>query len=281
MKLAVCQLAVGENKADNLRRAEAMLLEAKAQGAETAILPEMFNIAYRAALFAPSAEPCPGGESFQMLSAVAKRTGLFIVGGSVPELEDGKVYNTSLVFASDGALLGKYRKAHLFDVNVPKVNYSFRESDTIARPENYPLVVDGPWRTAVSICFDIRFPEWARYAMDQGADLLALPAAFARTTGPRHWELLIRARALDNQMFVAGVQPAQSQYAYGHSVVATPDGAVLLNAGKDESLTVLDLDESTLTELRESIPVKESRRKDLYTVCWKKHSPLEWCKKKQ
>jgi len=270
MKLAVCQLAVGENKADNLRRAEAMLLEAKRQGAETAVLPEMFNIAYRAELFAPAAEPCPGGESYQMLADTAKRTGLFIVGGSIPELENGKVYNTSLVFGSGGVLLGKYRKAHLFDVDVPKANYSFRESDTIARPDNYPLVVDGPWRTAVSICFDIRFPEWARYAMDHGADLLALPAAFARTTGPRHWELLIRTRALDNQMFVAGVQPAQSQYAYGHSVVATPDGAVLHNAGREESLMVLDLDASILSELRQSIPVKDSRRKDMYTIRWER-----------
>ncbi len=265
MKLALCQLDVTDNKASNLHRMREMLLRAREGGAQMALLPEMFNIAYNPRLFAAAAEPCPGGESAQMLSETAKETGMFIVGGSVPELSDGRVYNTSMSFDSNGSFLGKYRKAHLFDIDVPGV-FRFVESDTIEKGDTYPLVLDAPMKTGVAICFDIRFPEWSRLMMQQGADLIALPAAFSRSTGPRHWELLLRTRALDNQVFVAAVSPAQTSTVYGHSMLTSPDGAVLADCGEEECCRIVELDPALLETMRHSIPVRSARRLDLYRL---------------
>ena len=266
MKLALCQLDVTTDKAQNLLHAREMLFRAADQGAAIAVLPEMFNIAYVPKLFAGVAEPCPGGETADMLSQTARETGLFLIGGSIPELACDGIYNTSMAFHSNGEYLGKYRKAHLFDVDLPQSGYRFMESDTIAPGNDTPLMLDGPLRTGVSICFDIRFPEWARFAMDAGADLFALPAAFSRATGPRHWSLLVRARALDNQFFVAGVSPAQSRSAYGHSMVAAPDGRILHDCGEEPGVAVVELDLSLLEEMRQSIPVAKARRKGLSSL---------------
>lgn len=265
MKLALCQLLPTEDRLANIERARQMLYRAADKGAEMAILPEMFTIPYAAKYFSPAAEPCPGGESFEMLSRVAGETGLFIVGGSIPEKDGNLIYNTNMTFASDGTYLGKYRKSHLFDVDIPGA-FSFKESDTITRGNNYPMMVDGPLRMGIMVCFDVRFPEWARIAMDEGADLLAVPAAFSCNTGQRHWELIMRARAVDNQVFMAAVSPAHSEFAYGHSLVITPDGKVLHDCGEDESLAVVELDLDLLQELRNSIPINSARRKDMYVL---------------
>ncbi|MDL2257899.1 carbon-nitrogen hydrolase family protein [Eubacteriales bacterium OttesenSCG-928-K08] len=266
MKLALCQLDVTPDKQENIRRAYDMLLRAADCGAQMAILPEMFSIAYVARLFDGAAEACPDGECGNMLSKAAKQTGMFIIGGSIPERENnGRIFNTSMSFGPDGSFLGKYRKAHLFDVDVPGA-FRFMESDAIAQGDEYPLVLDAPLKTGVNICFDIRFPEWARLVMQSGCDLLALPAAFSRNTGPRHWELLLRARALDNQLFVAAVSPAQSKSAYGHSMLVSPDGTVLLDCGEEECVRVVELDPTLLSEMRQSIPVQTARRLDLYQL---------------
>ncbi len=264
MKLALCQLRVTENKANNLRRCREMLYKAADGGAKMALLPEMFTIAYVTSLFLRAAESCPNGETGLMLQDIARETGMFIVGGSIPEVENGLLYNTSMSFSADGTFEGKYRKAHLFDIDVPGV-FRFMESEVISRGDNYPLVLNNaPIKTGVMICFDIRFPEWSRLLMEQQVDLIAVPAAFARTTGPRHWELLMRARALDNQVFVAAVSPAQSPNAYGHSLIATPDGTVLHDCLEDEACAIIELDYEMLEQMRYSIPVRANRRKDLY-----------------
>ena len=265
MKLALCQITVTDDKTQNLARAKDALRRAADKGAVLAILPEMFSIAYVPKLFRAAAEPCPGGACANLLSETAKEAGLFIIGGSIPELHGERLFNTSMSFAPDGTYLGKYRKAHLFDIDIPGT-FRFMESETIAPGDGYPLMLDAPIKTGVAICYDIRFPEWARLMMQEGADLLTLPAAFSRSTGPRHWELLLRARALDNQLFVAAVSPAQSPSAYGHSLVATPDGAVLYACGTEEEVAVVDLDLGMLQELRDSIPVRRNRRTDLYRL---------------
>ena len=263
MKLALCQITVTEQKKQNLARAKEALYRAADKGARLAILPEMFSISYVPSLFRSASEPCPGGETAELLSEAAKETGLFIIGGSIPELSEGRLYNTSMSFGPEGTYLGKYRKAHLFDIDIPG-KFRFMESETIAQGNGYPLILDAPLKTGVAICYDIRFPEWARLIMRQDADLIALPAAFSRATGPRHWELLLRARALDNQLFVAAVSPAQSPSAYGHSLIATPDGAVLYSCGESEEVAVVELDVGMLEEMRSSIPVRRNRRTDLY-----------------
>lgn len=266
IRIGLCQLLVGDNKADNIARARLQLLRAADAGASMAILPEMFSIVYRAELFAPAADSLPDGDSFAMLSETAKETGMTIIGGSVPEYRDGRVYNTCACFAGDGSLLGTYSKAHLFDVDVPG-KFRFFESEVIAPGDRLPLVLNNaPVKTGVGICFDIRFPEWGRFIMEAGADLYALPAAFACNTGPRHWELLLRARALDNQLFVAGVAPAHTPHSYGHSMLATPDGKVQHDCGEQEGVFVVPLDMGLLEEMRGSIPVKANRRTDLYQL---------------
>ncbi|HWR24529.1 MAG TPA: carbon-nitrogen hydrolase family protein [Feifaniaceae bacterium] len=265
MKLALCQITVTEEKKRNLARAKEALYRAADKGARLAILPEMFSIAYVPALFRGAAEPCPGGESAALLFEAAKETGLFVIGGSVPELYENRLYNTSMSFGPDGTCLGKYRKAHLFDIDIPG-KFRFMESETISPGNGYPLILDAPIKTGVAICYDIRFPEWARLVMQRDADLMALPAAFSRATGPRHWELLLRARALDNQFFAAAVSPAQSPSAYGHSLVATPDGAVLYACGEQEETAIVELDMGMLEEMRNSIPVRRNRRLDLYRL---------------
>ena len=265
MKLALCQMTVTKHKKQNVARAMEALLRAADKGARLAILPEMFSIAYVPKLFREAAEPCPGGESANLLSETARETGMFIIGGSIPELFEGRLYNTSMSFGPEGTYLAKYRKAHLFDIDIPG-KFRFMESETISPGHGYPLILDAPMKTGVAICYDIRFPEWARLVMQQDADLIALPAAFSRATGPRHWELLLRARALDNQLFVAAVSPAQSPSAYGHSLVATPDGAVLYSCGENEEVAVVELDVGMLEEMRNSIPVRRNRRTDLYRL---------------
>jgi omega-amidase len=260
MKIALCQMKVTRDKADNIGRARDMLLLAGQKGADIAILPEMFCILYDPKLFDSAAEPCPGGECFDMLSLAAESAGMTVIGGSVPERDGGRIYNTCMCFGPDGKYLGKYRKAHLFDVDLP--GYRFYESETVSPGNERPLMLEQPLRTGVAICFDVRFPEWMRFMFEAGADLIALPAAFSARTGPRHWELLLRARALDNQCFVAGVSPSKNSY--GHSMIVSPDGMVVVSAGDDPALIVQEIDMDEISRLRGSIPIKKCRRRDLY-----------------
>jgi omega-amidase len=261
MRLALCQLDVGEKKAVNLLRAEEMLKEAAAYGADMAILPEMFTIKYNPKLFFIASEPLIS-ETYGMLSQTAKETNMAIIGGSMPEFHMGKVYNTCLVFDKDGEFVGRYRKAHLFDVEFE--DFRFKESEVITAGDNLPLIFDEPIKTGVSICFDIRFPEWSRIMMEKCVELIALPAAFSNTTGPRHWELLLRARALDNRCFVCGVAPAHSSSSYGHSMLCSPDGEVIVDLGTAEGIKVVTIDTREVKKARNSIPIAKLRRADLY-----------------
>ncbi len=266
MKIALCQLDVTTDYKTNLLHARAMLREAGERGAQIALLPEMFTMVYSPKRFCTVAEPCEGGEAFEMLSATAASSHMAVIGGSIPEQDRECIYNTSMCFDKSGEYVGKYRKAHLFDVELPGKR-PFRESDAIKHGDGYPLYLPQfPLRTGVCICFDIRFPEWQRFLMMQDIDLLAVPAAFSNYTGPRHWELLLRARALDNQCFAAGVSPAHSDFVYGHSMLVAPDGSVVYDCGDEEGVHVLEMDLKLLEEMRQSIPVKKLRRGDLYEV---------------
>lgn len=259
MKLALCQMEVVAKKAKNLERAKCMLQEAAQKDAQIAILPEMFTVPYVPELFLDAAECCEYGPAAQMLAQTAKDTGLWIVGGSIPEQQGAAVYNTSMVFDGTGRLVGKYRKAHLFDVQIPN-RLTCSESDAITKGDTLPLIVNGPVKMSVAICFDIRFPEWIALSARDGADLLALPAAFSRVTGPKHWELLLRARAVDNQMYVAGISPAQCRTAYGHSLLVAPDGTVLCDCGEGECVAVVDINLQVAEQVRQAMPLQASRR---------------------
>lgn len=293
-KIALCQIPVTPSKERNLETAREYLRNAASAGASLAVLPECFNSPYDTLSFRRYAEPIQpastdgsltktSSPSVAMLSEMAIETGLHIIGGSIPEIDSStdKVYNASVSVGPDGRILAVHRKAHLFDIDVPG-KIKFTESAVLSAgncattfPFTPPFAKDGEdiITIGVSICYDVRFPELAAVqAQKLGARLLVFPGAFNMTTGPAHWELLLRARALDNQTFVAACSPARdlspdaSYKAWGHSMVVDPWGTVLGSAKEGPDLILVDIDMARLEYVRTSIPVRNQRRSDIYEL---------------
>ncbi|XP_056315077.1 omega-amidase NIT2 [Danio aesculapii] len=267
-RLAVVQLHVSKIKADNLGRAQTLVKEAAGQDAKVVVLPECFNSPYGTGFFKEYAEKIPG-ESTQVLSETAKECGIYLVGGSIPEEDGGKLYNTCSVFGPDGKLLVKHRKIHLFDIDVPG-KIRFQESETLSPGKSLSMFETPFCKVGVGICYDIRFAELAQIYAKKGCQLLVYPGAFNMTTGPAHWELLQRGRAVDNQVYVATASPARdetaSYVAWGHSSVINPWGEVISKAGSEESVVYADIDLQYLADVRQQIPITKQRRNDLYSV---------------
>ena len=268
MRVALIQMPVTADKTANLRSACAKIREAAAHGADFAVLPEMFCCPYQNDCFRAYGEP-QGGEAQSVLSRLAAELRIFLVGGTVPELEGDRVYNTAYVYGPDGRQLARHRKAHLFDIQV-EGGQQFRESDTLS-PGNAVTTFETPFGTmGLCICFDLRFEELARCMCLRGAKVLFVPAAFNMTTGPAHWELLFRQRAVDNQCFTVGVSPARdtaaSYVAYGNSMAVDPWGTVLCRAGAGEEILYADLDFARMEAVRQQLPILSARRTDLYEV---------------
>ncbi|TAQ88100.1 hypothetical protein B7494_g3556 [Chlorociboria aeruginascens] len=265
------------DKSQNLTHASDKVHEAASAGAQIIVLPECFNSPYGCDYFPsyaetllpspPTAEQSP---SFQALSRMAASTQTYLIGGSIPERapDGGKYYNTSLTFSRAGALLATHRKIHLFDIDIPG-KITFRESEVLS-PGNKLTIIDLPeyGKIAVAICYDIRFPELAMIAARQGCFALVYPGAFNTTTGPLHWELQGRARAVDNQCYVAMCSPARdisaSYHAWGHSLIADPMAAVLCEAEEGEEIVYAVLDGAKIEAARKGIPVYDQRRFDVY-----------------
>ncbi|MEQ2251088.1 Carbon-nitrogen hydrolase [Ilyodon furcidens] len=267
-RLAVVQLRVSSVKADNLSRVRRLVKEAAGQGSKVVLLPECFNSPYGTSFFSTYAEKIPG-ESTQVLSEVAKENKLYLVGGSIPEEDAGKLYNSCAVFGPDGEMILKHRKIHLFDIDVPG-KIRFQESETLS-PGNSLSMFDTPFcKVGVGICYDMRFAELAQLYSRKGCHLLVYPGAFNMTTGPAHWELLQRGRAVDNQVYVATASPARdeaaSYVAWGHSTVVNPWGEVIAKSGPEETIIYADIDLQYLADIRQQIPIISQRRDDLYTV---------------
>ena len=268
MRVALIQMPVTADKAENIKTACEKLREAAASGADIAVLPEMFCCPYQNDCFRAYGEEA-NGPSQAALSALAAGTEMYIVGGSLPELADGNVYNTSYVYGRRGELLAKHRKAHLFDIDVAG-GQCFKESDTLS-PGNAVTTFGTEFGTmGLCICFDLRFEELARCMCLRGAKCIFVPAAFNMTTGPAHWELLFRQRAMDNQCFTVGVSPARDEtagyVAYGNSIAVDPWGTVLCRAGAEKTTLYADLDLSRLDDVRRQLPILSARRTDLYEV---------------
>lgn len=197
--------------------------------------------------------------------------------GSIPERDGSKVYNTCTVWGPDGTMLARHRKMHLFDICVPG-GVTFRESDTLTAGDAV-TTFDTPFcRFGVAICYDIRFPMLAALMRKAGAKVLLYPGAFNTTTGPKHWELLQRGRAVDNQCFVATASPARnpdSAYqAWGHSTVVDPWGAVVATTEHAPAVVVTDVDLTVADGIRTQIPVGVQERTDLYQLSWVGEAPL-------
>ena len=266
MKIAQIQMSVSSDKAENIRHACALIRGAAESGIDMAILPEMFCCPYDNACFRAYGETV-GGEAQQALSALAKELGIYIVGGSVPELEGGKVYNTGFVFDPKGDTIARHRKMHLFDIDV-KGGQRFMESDTLTAGDDI-TTFSTPWGLmGLCICFDLRFEELARIITLQGAKVLIVPAAFNMTTGPAHWELLFRQRAVDNQVFTVGTSPARDTaagyVAYGNSIVCDPWGSIVSRCGEEETVAITEIDLDRVDEVRHQLPILPARRTDIY-----------------
>jgi predicted amidohydrolase len=274
MFLAAClQMTAGPDRRENERRALALVEEAHRRGAAIALLPEMWEHIGPSAQKRSMAGPLDGPQ-LAPLRELCARLSLWCLAGSIAErAEDGRFHNTSAVIAPDGSIAAAYRKLHLFDVDIPD-GARYRESKEVAAGSAPPPVVDlgrlGV-RLGLSVCYDLRFPELYRKLADQRADLIAVPSAFTAYTGRAHWEVLLRARAIENQAFVLAPaqvgrigRPEDNRLAHGHALAVDPWGAVLADAGGDgEGLAVAPIDPARIAQVRRELPALTHRRPDV------------------
>lgn len=267
MRVACLQLCSGDNVSANLDSVARLLAEAAEQGVELALLPENFAFMggdlERKRRFASEEVP---SSVLPFLAREASRHRLYLVGGSLlREGREGKLRNSCPVFGPDGSCLASYDKLHLFDIDLP--GESHRESELI-EPGDGPVWLDVlGWRLGLSICYDLRFPELYRQYAAAGCRLLSIPSAFTVPTGAAHWEVLLRARAIENQAYV--LAPAQGgthpggRRTYGHSLIVDPWGEVLARGSAqadDGELLIAELNGERLQQVREGLPALQHRR---------------------
>ncbi len=271
VRIGLCQMPVSEDKGENLAAAESMIARAAEQGADFAVLPEMFVCPFQNHLFRPAAEE-PEGPTVRFLSGLARKHGIYLVGGSLPELEGGEVYNTGYLFGREGQILAKHRKMHLFDAVLN--DSTVCQESAVIRAGDKVTVADtefGP--VGLAICFDVRFAELFRLMGLRGARIIFLPAAFNLTTGPAHWDITLRMRALDQQCYVAACAPALDMacgyHSYGHSAITGPSGEVLVRQGQEPGVTVTEVELDKIDRDRQVLPILRSRRTDLYDTVYK------------
>lgn len=267
MKVAAIQMPTVKDKIQNIRTAGTYIEKIKAEHPDFVILPEMFCCPYQTENFPIYAEK-EGGPSWQAMSDYARKYHIYLIAGSMPEADDvGNVYNTSYIFDRDGKQIGKHRKAHLFDINVKNGQY-FKESDTLTSGDHATVFDTEFGKMGVMICYDIRFPEFARTMVLDGARMIFVPAAFNMTTGPAHWELTFRARALDNQIYMLGCAPARDTQAgyisWGHSIVTDPWGKVMKQLDEKEGILIEEIDLDREDQIREQLPLLKHRKSEMY-----------------
>ncbi|MDR3305725.1 MAG: carbon-nitrogen hydrolase family protein [Clostridiales Family XIII bacterium] len=256
-KIALCQMLVSNDKDENREKAARLVNEAAAAGAKVVCLPEIWNSPYDVKKFAGYEEPSDG-PSVRLMSGLARENGIFLIGGSIPERGEGGMYNTSFVFDPSGAVIARHRKVHLFDVDI-EGGIHFKESDFFAAGDALTTFDTDFGTMGLAICFDVRFPEMFRQMTRAGAHIIFLPASFNMTTGPVHWDLLMRSRALDNQIFFAACSPARdlsaSYHSWGHSCIATPWGDYCGAADQRETIVYGVVDRDYQDKIRQEIPL--------------------------
>jgi predicted amidohydrolase len=268
IRVACVQMTSRADKSANLETAERLVAQAAASGADLVVLPEKWNVIGDAAVYHATAEPLEGGESVGAMSEWARRHGITLVGGSIAERREGraKLSNTSVVFDPDGQVVAVYRKIHLFDVEVGGVVY--RESEA-EEPGDEPVVAEAEdWRLGLTVCYDIRFPELYRILALEGAELVTVPAHFTTPTGKDHWHVLMRARAIENQLYVVAAaqigETLPGKPAYGRSLIADPWGIVLAQAPDEETVISAELDRTYLQNIRAKLPSLANRQANAY-----------------
>jgi deaminated glutathione amidase len=265
MRAAAVQLNSNAERDRNLAAAEALVRAAAADGATLVALPERFDLRGDPADYERGAEPLAHSRALAWARNITRELRIDLIAGSTTERRNGreKLSNTSLHVGPDGDLKGVYRKVHLFDVTVGDTDYRESDSDEPGDELVVSEAADGT-KLGLSVCYDVRFPELYRILALGGALVITVPANFTRTTGEAHWELLLRARAVENQVFV--IAPGQAgeyppgQPAYGNSMIVDPWGEVLARADQDEpGFIAADLDFARLAEVREKLPSLQNR----------------------
>ncbi len=269
IKIALIQTHVEENKFDNIKNASEFVKKATNEGCDIAILPEMFTTPYQTSNFPIYAEK-EGEESFKLISKMAKDNHIYLVGGSIPEKDDNNlVYNTCYVFDREGNKIGKHRKVHLFDIDI-EGGQTFKESDTLTAGNKITVFDTEFGKIGLCICFDFRFPELARLMAQNGAKIMIVPAAFNMTTGPAHWDLMFRSRAVDNQVYTIGCAPSRDvngcYVSYGNSIVVSPFGDIIYKMDEKEGYKIVEIDLDYVDKVRKELPLLSARRLDLYDL---------------
>ncbi len=271
MRVALCQMNAGDDVAANLDIAEGLLEEAAGERADLAALPEYLSYLGPSARRPELAEPIPGPTS-DRLAAKAGETGMWVLAGGLLEADGERVHDTAVLYDRSGEPVARYRKIHLYDVDLPG-QPPFRESATITPGEQLVTHRVDDCRVGLSVCYDLRFPELYRGLMAQGAEVLLVPAQFQFATGKDHWHTLLRARAIENQCFVVAPgqwgpygDPERGRRSYGHSLVVDPWGRVILEAPEEGTgVWVTELDLAELRRIRQTFPALQHRR--LGTSC--------------
>ena len=255
LRIALCQMKVAADKESNHAKAALFIERARESGSEIVVLPEMWGCPYDKSYFRDFAEE-QGGSGYTFLQQQSR--GILLIGGSLPELEGDRIYNTCYVF-EDGRLLGKYRKIHLFDVSYD--GFRYKESDTISPGQELLVVKSRSGDIAIALCFDLRFPELFRELEERNPFLYVLPAAFNKISGPVHYRILGQVRALDQESYVALCSPASDPEGpydpYGHSMVIDPWGLVLNELDGCEGIALQTINLDRVNEIRGKLPLKK------------------------
>ena len=273
MLAAAIQMTSSADRAHNEARALALVAQAADRGASLIGLPEVWEHVGPAQQKTAFAGPLEGKQLAPLREFCTKRA-VWLLAGSIAERAPGdpaRIYNTTALISPRGEIVAAYRKMHLFDVDIPD-GARYRESETVAPGPSLPPVADiGGVKVGLSVCYDLRFPELYRALSDAGADVLCVPAAFTAYTGRAHWEVLLRARAIENQAYVFA--PAQvgrigpsneNRYAWGHACVIDPWGEVLADSGGEgEGIALAKVDAARLAQVRRDLPALKHRRRDL------------------
>ena len=275
LRVAAIQMSSTPDKEGNKETAEALIREAVSAGADLVALPELWSCHGLDEAYRENAEPVPGPTT-DFLGELARELGIYLLGGSILEGDPGaqRLSNTSTFFDPSGEMTAVYRKIHLFDVKVSDREYL--ESANIAPGSEIMTAKAGAATLGLSVCYDVRFPELYRLLALRGAEILAVPAAFTLQTGKDHWELLLRARAVENQAFVVAPaqwgQKADGRWTYGRSMIVDPWGTVLATCPDRDGHALATLDLDYLDRFRAEFPALTNRRPETYD--WRPDGPL-------
>jgi omega-amidase len=262
--IAVIQNRTIHDRKRNVENALGLVNKATDKGAELVMLGEIFLYPYELSQLAAIAEA--NDETLNRLAQAAKAKGIFLCTGSIPVLDNGKMYNRAYLLGPDGSVLLTHDKCHLFDVRLRGL---VTEESAVFTPGDGARVADTALgKIGMLICYDIRFPEIARKLSLAGAEIILVPAAFNTKTGPAHWHVLFRSRAVENQVFVAAASPARNNQAgyraYGHSLVVDPWGTIAAEAGTGQAIVYARLSAAVLEETRARLPLLKHRRPEIY-----------------